>query len=249
MSEIRLTVMGSAGSYPGPARACSSYLVEHEGFRLLLDVGNGSLTNLQQRMAMTDIDVLMLSHRHPDHWADLVGMYYALRFHPDGERSVEVYAPAGVEDFIRQLLPDDDEFGRVCRFHVVAPGDEVQLGPLRVRLFRAYHLVDTLAFRVEAAGRVLAYSADSDSTPELSECARDADLFVCDCTWSHSDDRPEGIHMSGRLAGKLAADAGARRLLVTHVWPGADAQAIAAEVAESFGGEILVAEDLMEIVL
>jgi ribonuclease BN (tRNA processing enzyme) len=247
---VRVTVLGSAGSHPGPGRACSSYLVEHDGFRLVLDCGNGSVSNLLQRVDASEVDAILLTHRHPDHWADLIGLHYALRYHANGEQHVEVYAPPGMEDFIGQLLPDDDgDFGRVCRFTAVSPGDTLRLGGLEIALHRANHPVECLAVRVAAGGRVVAYSGDSAPTPAMTACARDADLFICDSTWLHSDQLPPGIHMSGREAGEQARQAGVRRLLVTHVWPALDPHAVAAEARTAYDGEIIVAHDLMEIAL
>ncbi|MDP8978583.1 MAG: MBL fold metallo-hydrolase [Actinomycetota bacterium] len=247
-----LTVLGSAGTHPGPGRACSSYLVEADGYRLLLDCGNGSLANLQRVADVADVDALVLSHLHPDHFADVYGLYYARRFHPSGESPVDVYAPAGAEAFVGQLLPAEsrESFARLCRFHTAAAGATLELGPLEVMLFPARHPVEALASRVRHGDRVLAYSGDSADTPELVDCARDADVFLCDATWlADHGPHPDGVHMTGREAGDLAARAGAARLLVTHVYPVLDPVEVADEAAGAFGGQVLVAEDLLRVPL
>ncbi|CAN5149745.1 MBL fold metallo-hydrolase [soil metagenome] len=247
-----LTVLGSAGTHPGPGRACSSYLVEADGYRLLLDCGNGSLANLQRVADVADVDALLLSHLHPDHFADMYGLYYARRFHPSGQAPVDVYAPAGAEAFVGQLLPTEsrESFARLCRFHTAAAGATLHLGPLEVTLFTARHPVEALASRVRHGDDVLAYSGDSADTPELVDCARDAGLFVCDATWRAADGpHPDGVHMTGREAGGVAARAGARRLLVTHVYPVTDPAEVAAEAAGPFGGQVLVAEDMLRVPL
>lgn len=246
-APLTLTVLGCAGTHPGPARACSSYLVEYDGYRLLLDCGNGSLANLQQRIDVSAVDALLISHLHPDHFADLYGLYYARRFHTDGPLPLPVYAPAGAGAFIGQLLDSTDEFHAVCRFTAGAAGDTLALGPLTVRLFPSSHPVETLASRVEADGRVLAYSGDSGPTPALADCARDADLLLCDATWLESaGPHPEGVHMTGAQAGALAAAANAAALMVTHVYPTTDRDRVAAEAAGAFDGTVLVARDLEE---
>lgn len=243
--SLSVTVLGSAGTHPGPGRACSSYLVEADGFRALLDCGNGSLANLQQGLDVAAVDAVVLSHLHPDHFADLYGLYYARRFHPDGPRPVRVCAPAGAEHVIGHLVGDGETFGEICRFETVAAGDTTELGPLRVAFFAADHPVETLATRVETDGAVVAYSGDSGPTGAIAECARDADLFVCDATWlDRAGPFPAGVHMTGVQAGRAAAEAGARRLLVTHVLPTNDPVEVAAEAARSYDGETLVAQDL-----
>ncbi len=247
---LALTVLGCSGTHPGPQRMCSSYLVEHDGYRLLVDCGNGSLSNLTRRCDVADVDAVVLSHLHPDHFADLYGLYYALRFHRDGARAVPVYAPAGAPAFIGRLLDDLDTFTATCRFTPAQAGDVLRLGPLTVRLFAAAHPVDTLALRIEAAGTVLAYSADSAPTPALSDAARDADLFLCDATWlERQRPLPSAVHMTAEEAGRQAGDAGAKRLVLTHLWPTNDPAESAAEAARAYVGAVTVAADLDEFVL
>jgi ribonuclease BN (tRNA processing enzyme) len=250
MSGLRLTVLGCSGTYPGADRMCSSYLLEADGFSLLLDCGNGSLSNLQRCCDVASLDAIVISHLHPDHFADLYGLYYALRFHHLGLQSVPVYAPADAWRFVSQLLSSQEYFADVCRFTNAQAGQSLELGPFTVSLFGAEHPVETLASRVEADGKVFAYSADSAPTPELTTCASGADLFACDATWLSADGPfPGGVHMTAAQAGRQAADAEVRRLLVTHVYPTYDPGKVAGEAARAYNGPILPARDLAEIEL
>lgn len=250
--SLTLHVCGSAGTHPGPGRACSSYLVENGETRLLLDCGNGSLSNTQRVCDLADLDAVLLSHLHPDHFVDLFGLYYALRFHPSGQQQVPVYAPAGTEAFLRQMLGDDGAryFGDVFVFHTVAAGEALQLGELTVRLTAANHPIETLAARVEEGGQAIAYSADTHVSADVVDAARGADLFVCDATWlTRAGPFPAGIHCTGEEAGQMAADAGAARLVITHVVPSNNAAEVAAEAARRYEGEIVIAEDGLEVAL
>jgi ribonuclease BN (tRNA processing enzyme) len=250
VSTVTVTVCGCAGTHVGAGRACSSYLLTAGEHRLVLDLGNGSLANLQRVCDVADLDAVVLSHQHPDHFADVYSLYYALRFHPAGERTVRGYAPAGTTEFVTQLLTTDstEKFREVVALEDAAAGAELTVGAMRLRLFAARHPVETLAVRVEVGDVVVAYSADSAPAASLEECARDADLFICDASWlERQRPLPEGIHMTGLEAGRTAAAAGAARLLVTHVVPSVDPVEVAAEAATAYGGEILVARDLQEI--
>lgn len=252
MTATRLTVLGCSGTHCGRGQVCSSYLVDHDGYRVALDLGNGSLSNLQLRTNVADLDAVVLSHLHPDHFVDVFGLYYALRFHPAGEQSVELHAPAGARELILQLLPPDsaETFDRVFRYRPAAAGDTLELGPFTATLFAANHPVETNAIRLAADGKVLAYSGDSGRTPELVACARDADLFVADSSWLERDGpHPEGVHMTGAEVGRHAAQAGVDQLVVTHVYPVLDPAEVAAEAAEAFAGTIHIARDLQEHVL
>jgi ribonuclease BN (tRNA processing enzyme) len=220
--------------------------------RLLLDCGNGSLPNLQQRCDVADLDAVLLSHLHPDHIADIWGLYYARRFHPRGQHSIEVRGPAGTRELLVGVLGEDSgpAFDAVCHVGVAAAGDTFDVGALHVRLFAANHPVETLASRIEVGGRVIAFTADSGPSAELVACARAADLLIADATWLERDrPLPEGIHMTGREAGKVAADAGVARLLLTHILPTNDPVETAAEAAAAFDGEIFLATDLLELTL
>ncbi|HVM20476.1 MAG TPA: MBL fold metallo-hydrolase [Egibacteraceae bacterium] len=248
--SLQLTVLGCSGTHVGPERMCSSYMVEHDGFRLLLDCGNGSLSNLQRRWDVSDVDAIIISHLHPDHFADLYGLYYALRFHPDGPRSVPVYAPRGTWEFAGQLLDNVDTFAETCRFAAARAGDVLELGGMRVTLFAANHPVETLASRVEAGGKTLAYTADTAASPDLQRGAQGADLLIADATWLEKQrPLPSGVHMTGFEAGRTAAEADVGRLMTTHVFPSNDPHEVAAEAARAYDGEVIVAYDLQEIVL
>jgi hypothetical protein len=122
---------------------------------------------------------VLLSHQHPDHFADVYSLYYALRFHPTTQSCVSGYAPGGTTEFITQLLSTDssEQFGRIVDLRTVAAGDEACCGPMRLRFFAARHPIETLGARVEVGDVVIAYSADSAPSAEVVDCARAADLF------------------------------------------------------------------------
>ncbi|CAN5231677.1 MBL fold metallo-hydrolase [soil metagenome] len=250
--SVRLIVCGSAGTHPGPGRVCSSYLVTADGTDLLLDAGNGSLANLQTVRDVADLDAVVLSHLHPDHCADMYGLYYARRFHRREQPPLPVHAPAGAADRLAALLADDgpDAFNPWCAFVDLTAGDAFAVGGLDVAAFRVRHPGTAFGVRVAAGGRVLAYTGDAALTAELVAAVAGADLLVADATWLERD-RPllSGIHMTGLEAGRLAAQARVGRLLVTHVKPSNDPAEVAAEAARAFDGQIIVAADRMELTL
>jgi ribonuclease BN (tRNA processing enzyme) len=246
---VKVTVLGSAGSHPGNGRACASYLVSAGDHHLLLDCGNGSVANLLDAVDPAALDGIIISHLHPDHFVDLYGLHYALRFHPTGAKKVDVYAPAGARKLMTSLLIGDsaDSFVNHLPLHVVAAGERHELGPFEVELFAAYHPIETLASRIVVDGRIVAYSGDSAFTRDLVTCALDADLFICDSTWVSRDAPfPEGVHMTGTEAGTLAADASVERLMITHVFPQREPEQVAADAETVYDGIVWVARDREE---
>jgi ribonuclease BN (tRNA processing enzyme) len=241
---VDLTVLGCAGTFPGPQSACSGYLVEHDGFRLVLDLGAGALGALQRHVDLLDVDAVYVSHLHADHCTDLVGMSYARRYHPGGTPPpLPVYGPAGLTDRLCAVFetPPPDRLRDVFDFREVPTGRHT-IGPFEVTTVRSNHPVECHAIRLEAGGRSLTYSGDTGECPELVELARGTDLFLCEASWTSSPDNPPGIHLSGREAGEHAAAAGAARLLVTHLVAWADPDDVVAEARAAFDGVLERAE-------
>ena len=235
---MRLTVLGCSGTFPGPESACSGYLLEHDGYRLVVDLGSGVLSQLQRHIGLLDVDAVYVSHLHADHCIDLVAYSYARRYHPDGvPPPLPVYGPAGTEQRIRSCYeqPPSQGLEDVYDFREVAPGTH-QLGPFTVTAARVNHPVECHGLRIEAGGRSLAYSGDTGESDVLVGLAEGVDAFLCEASWTSSGDNPPDIHLSGRQAGEHAAKAGAGRLLLTHLVPWADPQVILAEAADAFGG-------------
>ena len=239
---MRLTVLGCSGTYPGPDSPCSGYLVEHDGFRLVLDLGTGALGPLQRSIGLLDIDAVYVSHLHADHCLDLVGLSYARRYHPDGEtRPLPVYGPAGLADRICAAFeaPPPDRLAPVYDFREVPVGTR-SIGPFHVTTARMNHPVECHGLRVEADGRSLVYSGDTGATPRLVALAEGADVLLCEASWPDAPDRPGGLHLSGREAGEHAAAAAVGRLLLTHVVPWADRDGIAEEARRGYDGPLEV---------
>ena len=240
---MRLTVLGCSGTYPGPLSPCSGYLVEHDGFRLVVDLGPGSLGPLQRAIGLLEIDAIYISHLHSDHCTDLVGLSYARRYHPDGApHPLAVYGPAGLADRVCQVFeaPPPDRLAPVFDFREVPVGTQ-QIGPFTVTTLRMNHPVECHGLRLEAGGRSLAYSGDTGATGSLERLADGVDVLLCEASWPDAPDRPAGLHLSGKQAGEHAARAGARRLLLTHLMPWTDPVAMAAEAARAYAGPLEVA--------
>jgi ribonuclease BN (tRNA processing enzyme) len=237
---VQLTVLGCSGTFPGPSTPCSGYLVEHEGYRLVLDLGAGALGSLQRHCDLREVDAVYVTHLHADHCIDLVAYFYARRYHPQGAPPIlPVYGPPGTAHRIGAAFeePPVDGLHEVFDFREPGPG-VYQLGPFTVTAGIVEHPIECHGLRVEAGGKVLTYSGDTAASDELVELARDADLFLCEASWPSVPTPPPGIHLTGREAGQHATRAGAKRLLLTHIMPFHDPQALLAEAKETYEGHI-----------
>ena len=165
--ELKITVLGCCGSFPGAGGACSGYLVDDGTTRLWLDAGSGTLANLQRHCALESVDVLVLSHEHPDHWSDVEGLIIGLR-HLAAPRGVPVFAPAGLRE--RTYHPSEPHLD----WHVVADGDTASAGTMSLTFSRTDHPVETLAVRIETGGLAVGYSSDTGPGWSLEALGRDS---------------------------------------------------------------------------
>jgi ribonuclease BN (tRNA processing enzyme) len=215
---MRLTVLGCSGSLPGPAGPASSYLLEHDGAHLLLELGNGALGALQRRLDPSDVDAVVLSHLHADHCLDVAPFVVWHRYAgPSSRRLVPLYAPVGAERRLA-LAYDLDGHGLtdVFDFVPVGPGS-FTMGPFEVTLARTEHPMECYAIRLTAGGRSLVYTGDTGPCPRIVELARGADVLLAEAAHPPGPDLPDGLHLTGKEAGEHAVEAGVGRLLLTHI--------------------------------
>lgn len=216
---MRLTVLGGVGAWPTADQACSGYLVQHDGFTLLVDPGYASFPALQALAPGVEVDAVLVSHGHPDHCADLNPL---LRYRALGPSSpvLPVHAPAGALD--RVLALDQVRVDHACSVHVIERSFEV--GPFRVDTWDLPHFVPNAGLRLTAGGRVVAYTGDTGPSPALVDLARDADVYVAEATFARhvlpADNAP--YLSTAEQAGADAHRAGVGRLVLAHLWPGAD---------------------------
>ncbi|HXF73802.1 MAG TPA: MBL fold metallo-hydrolase [Actinomycetota bacterium] len=243
---MELTILGTSGGYAAPGTACSGYLLRAEGFALVLDLGNGALSNLLRHVPHERVDAVVLTHRHPDHVVDLFPLLLARSFHPEPLPPLPVLAGPGALDRVARL---EDPEGRAALARRVegrdlVPGETVELGPFRLEARPLPHWVPNLGVRVEADGAVLAYTGDTGPSDELVALARGADLLLAEASWL--DDQAEGrepFHLTAGEAAEAARRAGVRRLVLTHFWPTNPRERSLEEAAGVFEGPILLAEE------
>jgi ribonuclease BN (tRNA processing enzyme) len=239
---MRLTVLGGCGAWPGPGQACSGYLVEHDGFRLLLDPGYATVPRLLQRATADSIDAVFVSHGHPDHCADLNPLLRARALRDDPPpQPLPIFALPGALDAVL-ALDRPGMLDSAYLLHEFTPGDDLRIGPFLAETRLLPHYVPNAGIRLAAEGRVLAYTGDTGPSPEVVALAREADLLLAEATYV--DQVPEDSRRyltSARQAARQAAEAHARHLMLTHLQPGTDPQAARAAAGDEYSGTIDVA--------
>ena len=242
--------MGCSGSFAGPESPASCYLLraEHDGreVNLLLDLGSGALGALQRHIDPADLDAVMVSHLHPDHCVDLLGLYVTRKYQPSGPLTdpLPVYGPQDTGERMEQAYHGLEEGGMNNEFvfHGLVDRQSVTVGPFTVTPFRVNHPVETYGFRVEADGSVLAYSGDTDTCDALTPLFTGADLVLADSAFVDGRDKARDIHLSGSRAAPAALDAGGvGRLMLTHLPAWNDPAVCRAQASEVWPGEVELA--------
>lgn len=248
---MRLTIIGCSGSMSGPASAASSYLVQADDaegrtYSMTLDFGPGAMGQLLRYLDPYDLDAMVFSHLHTDHCADIVGMQVYRRWLPGGPLpQVPVYSPQDGRERTRQIGgdPAEETYAGEFDFREIRPGDSFDVGPMFVEAFAAEHTIPGVGLRItgpsENGGRaVLTYTGDTDLCDSEVEAARGCDLLLSECAFEDGRDTVRGVHMTGSRAGQLAHDAGAARLLLTHLQPWTDPEKVRRDAEQVYGGPV-----------
>ncbi|WP_079475834.1 MBL fold metallo-hydrolase [Marinococcus halophilus] len=213
---MQITIIGFWHAFPEAGEAASGYLLEEEGFQLLLDCGSGVVSQLQHYTELSGIDAVLLSHYHQDHVGDFGAFqYYRLLepiLWPEKHHQVPVYAH-------RQ---DEEGFQRLFYKEVVQPTeyraeDPFVVGPFTITPVAVKHAVPCFGFRIETASGSLFFTADTSYIPEIAQAAAGVDILIAESSFYAGQDGSFAGHMNSEEAAKLAEKAEAGKLILTHL--------------------------------
>lgn len=258
---MRITILGKSPSWTDAGGACSGYLVQEADTAILLDCGNGVFAKLRERVDYVDVDTVVLSHLHADHFLDLVPYAYALTYAPrqqpdpvhrwpgtDHPARPRLQCPPGGRDVLRRVTGAwgsptlvEDAFD-LCEYD---PGAGLHIGPLTVRFHAVVHFVPAWAVEIVSThtGGRFTFGADSAPTEELVRFAHGTDLLMLEATLPSPERTGARGHLTPREAGDHAARANARQLVVTHFSDELDAQWVQTEAERGFGRAVSVARE------
>lgn len=233
---MKLTVFGNNASCPEAGGACSSFLVEAAGKRILLDMGCASLPQLQRQCDLAELDLIVISHLHFDHCGDLFCAKYQLETRIARGQTLAPLAlcsPALPEWAAKELLQGD-----VFRHTTISDGAHYRLEGVELTFFQVPHLVESYAVRVCAEGKVLTYSGDSGPCEMLARAAEGADCFLCEASLVEGQNAESNHHLLAEKAGHIAQEAHVGQLLLTH-YHSENAQEVLKQAQKNFPGAVL----------
>ncbi|MCK8828485.1 MBL fold metallo-hydrolase [Natroniella acetigena] len=231
---MKLTVLGNRSPYPTADAACSGYLLQADEQNILIDVGPGTLSNLQQIMPLYQLDAIIISHLHQDHCLDLLPMHYGMmKSIEQGKReeALAVYLPfdGGEElEFIQAKV------GQEFHLQQVAQEIEFELEDLKVSFQRSNHPKECYAIKVDDGTKKLVYTADTGWEESLVEFAANADLLLAEASLLEKDrEYTKAGHLTVKQAVQLGIEAQVGKVLLTHFWPEYEQGEITAEIPEA----------------
>lgn len=236
---MNVTVLGAGASFPRPGGACSGFLVSEGDSHVWVDAGNGTFSRLTEVISLDDLDALILTHVHADHIADVLPLMYALALDSNArEEPLPLYAPGPIDKGVALFLggASREMFTRVFDHRPIA--GKINVGNLEIEPFRTNHPVETYGLRFSSDGRRVVYTSDTAFYSELADECRDADLLICEATYVDGINADPDVHLWAREAGTVAAKAGVKSLVLTHVLPTADPAQAVAEAAKEYSGPI-----------
>jgi ribonuclease BN (tRNA processing enzyme) len=256
---LKITVLGKSPSWQDAGGACSGYLIEEGETKVLLDCGNGVFGKLRERVDYTEVDCVLVSHLHADHFLDLVPYSYALTFAPR-QQPVPVHrwsgtehparprlvAPPKARDVFRRVVGawgGEDLIENAFELEEYSAGDEVSVGPITASFHPVPHFIDTFAVNVTSGDSKLTYSADTRPCEEIVEIASDADLLLIEATLPRPERTGDRGHLTPEEAGDHGRRAGAKRLVITHVSDELGDDWAREEAIRGFGGPVEVASE------
>lgn len=214
---MKLTVLGCYGTFPGMNGACSGYLLQCDGINIVLDCGNGTIGRLQRYIRIEDIDVIILSHLHLDHTADAFILKYALETKMEkGQKTgrKKLLCPSGPAELAGELFD-----GSVFDVVAIKENMEFKMGNFSLSFMEMKHLIESYAVILKCREGKFVYSGDTGSCEKLVKASKNADLLLCESTILKMEaDIRNNHHLSAGEAGRIAAEAKVRKLLLTHFW-------------------------------
>ncbi len=258
---MRLTVLGKSPAWQDADGACSGYLLRDEETTVLLDCGNGIFGKLRKFVDYVDVDAVVISHLHADHFIDLVPYSYALIYAPrqqpvpvppwpgtDSPARPRLVVPPGAAKTFRQVVGawgNDELIEQAFDLEEYAVDSVIEVGSLRFTFALMPHFIDAYAISVTSSngGGQLAFGSDSRPAQELVDFARGADLFLVEATLPRPERTGVRGHLTAEEAGEHGRAADVGRVVLTHISDELDQADAANRAAEAFGGPVEVARE------
>ena len=237
---MKLTIIGFWGGYPNKDGATSSYLLEKDNFKLLLDMGSGALSKLQKFISISELDAVVLSHYHHDHVADIGVLQYAKLidyYVHNNEKKLKIYGHTEDKEGYASL---SHQYTEGVAYN---PNESLKIGPFEISFLRTKHPVPCFGMGITDGEKTIVYTADSGYTEDWVPFAKNADLLITDCNYFKGQDGSGAGHMNSVEAASIARSANVKQLILSHLPQFGVLEQLKEEAKQIYTGEIVLAEE------
>lgn len=238
MMKMKLTIVGYYGGYPAKNKASSMYIIEKDGFVMILDMGSGALSKLPNYVQISDINALIISHYHTDHIADIGVLQHAklVQYYTTGdERELPIYGHIEDMEAFNRLNHD---FTKAIPYH---PNETMKLGPFFIRFLKTKHSVPCYGMRITDGDNTIIYTADTAFQESWIPFCKDADLLLADTNFYATMDAASSGHMTSEEVGKIAEAANVKEVILTHLPHFGDHQQLIKETQNVYSNKVTLA--------
>jgi ribonuclease BN (tRNA processing enzyme) len=248
---VKVVVLGGSAAGPNTGAGCSGYLIVEEETSVAIDLGPGTLPELRRHVDFKSLSAIVISHYHLDHILDIGALRYLGKYNPKPvERQIPLHVPPGTAARFAswaQVFGDPNEpafLEDVFSIREYDPSESLRIGEVSIEMKRTVHPVLAHAMRVTGAdGSAFGYTADTGPSVDLVDLLAGVRLLAAEATESANTDQPEDSrgHLTAMEAGQLAANAGARALILAHRGEELGLDLAAFEARQAFDGPVMIA--------
>ena len=247
---FKLTLLGTGTCVPIKNRNSSGYFLKTQNLNILIDCGAGTLRRLTEaKIDYRNIDLICVTHFHPDHCSDIAPFFLATRHTPGFTRSktLTVIGPAGLKSHLKRLAELYGSWLLDSDYPLVV--HELKENSLIIKTIRIFsapmkHTDNSIGFRFEENKKSITFSGDTDFIPSLIQLAKKTDLLLIECSFPNNQ-KTEG-HLTPKEVGIIANKSMSKKIILTHLYPVFKDDPVN-EVKKIFNGEVIEGQDLMTL--
>jgi len=252
--KMKITILGSGTCIPSLKRSSCAALIRGKSIHILLDAGPGTMGQLlKMGIQINDIDMILLSHFHLDHCAEIAPFLFATKY-PGFKRKkkLTLVGGTGVKTLFEKLnnaydniLDIPEDYFQIMELNEKGSLD-LNLEGIQLDYTSVHHKTESRAFRLtDQTGFSVVYSGDTDYSNNLIDLSRESDILICESALPDGQKVPG--HLTPSLAGDIAAKANVKKLVLTHFYPECDDVNIKAQCQKTFKGPVILAQDLLNL--